>query len=236
MGFYRGPNVVTNGLVLNLDAANNKSYPGSGNTWRDLSGNNNNGTLINGPTFNSTNGGSIVFDGVDDYVSFIYTPLVAFLNKDPYTLEVFTQAQSAPSYPGFINRESNIGTRDGYNLIYTQVGQPTGQVFIFTERFTSGIQVAPGFTTLTSSFFNNWHHIVSTYDGNNLSLYYDGIFQSSASSTGNITNTSKALEIAARNGDEYKGNLSISRIYNRALSASEVLQNYNATKSRFNLT
>ena len=63
------PKIITNGLVLSLDAANNKSYPRSGTTWTDLSGNNNTGTLTNGPTFNAGNQGSIVFDGVDDYIS-----------------------------------------------------------------------------------------------------------------------------------------------------------------------
>jgi hypothetical protein len=67
---FTGPNIVTDGLVLYLDAANQKSYPGTGTTWNDLSGNGNNGTLVNGPTFNSDNNGSIVFDGVDDYVNF----------------------------------------------------------------------------------------------------------------------------------------------------------------------
>ena len=69
MSLSRGPKIVTNGLVLYLDAANKKSYPGSGTTWTDLSGNNNTGTLTNGPTFDSNNGGSIVFDGTNDYVS-----------------------------------------------------------------------------------------------------------------------------------------------------------------------
>lgn len=70
MGLTHSPKIVTNGLVLALDAANNKSYPGSGVTWYDLSGNGNNGTLTNGPTFNVGNLGSIVFDGTNDYVSF----------------------------------------------------------------------------------------------------------------------------------------------------------------------
>ena len=68
MGFYRGPNIVTDGLVLVLDAANPTSYISGSTTWRDLSGNNNSGSLVNGPTFNSVNGGSIVFDGSNDYV------------------------------------------------------------------------------------------------------------------------------------------------------------------------
>ena len=69
MGFSRGPKIVTNGLVLTLDAGSKKSYSGSGTTWKDLSGNGNTGTLVNGPTFNSANGGSIVFDGSNDTVS-----------------------------------------------------------------------------------------------------------------------------------------------------------------------
>ena len=68
MSLGHGASIVRNGLVLYLDAANPKSYPGSGTTWKDLSGNGNNGTLVNGPTFNSANGGSIVFDGTNDYV------------------------------------------------------------------------------------------------------------------------------------------------------------------------
>ena len=67
---FTGPNIITDGLVLALDAANSRSYPGTGTTWSDLSGNGNSGTLTNGPTFNSGNGGSIVFDGVDDNISF----------------------------------------------------------------------------------------------------------------------------------------------------------------------
>ncbi len=68
MSVISGPNIVTNGLVLHLDAANTKSYSGSGTTWTDLSGNGNNGTLTNGPTFDSANYGSVVHDGVDDYI------------------------------------------------------------------------------------------------------------------------------------------------------------------------
>jgi len=68
MSYSNGPTIVTDGLVLALDAADKNSYPGSGTTWNDLAGSNN-GTLTNGPTFDSGNGGSIVFDGVDDYVN-----------------------------------------------------------------------------------------------------------------------------------------------------------------------
>jgi hypothetical protein len=202
------------------------SYPQGGTTWYDISGNSINGSLNNGPTFNSTNN-SLAFDGTDDNVSTSYNSAVAFLNTSPYTLEVLVNAQSQINYPGFMNRESNVGLgRDGYNLIYTLVGQSAGQVFVSSERFTTGTSTFAGFTTATSSFFNNWHHVLSTYDGSMVRIYYDGVLQGSGSSTGNITNASKALEIANRNGAVLKGNLSYARVYNRALSQSEILQNY----------
>ncbi len=87
-----GPDINENGLVLSLDAANYKSYTGSGTTWRDLSGNSNNGTLTNGPTFNAANMGAIVFDGTDDKVtismnsSFIYGVSPFSLNAWIYVL------------------------------------------------------------------------------------------------------------------------------------------------------
>jgi hypothetical protein len=222
------PNTVTSGSVLNLNAGLVMSYPRGGTTWYDINGSNNsiNGSLNNGPTFNSTNN-SLAFDGTDDNVSTSYNSAVAFLNTSPYTLEVLVNAQSQINYPGFMNRESNVGLgRDGYNLIYTLVGQSAGQVFVFSERFTTGTSTFAGFTTATSSFFNNWHHVLSTYDGSMVRIYYDGVLQGSGSSTGNITNASKALEIANRNGAVLKGNLSYARVYNRALSQSEILQNY----------
>jgi len=91
MGLYHSPSIVMNGLVLCLDAGNTKSYPGSGTTWIDLSGNSNTGTLTNGPTYSSENGGSLVFDGIDDYVTTslgTHTPYcidIWFYNNDSIT-------------------------------------------------------------------------------------------------------------------------------------------------------
>ena len=87
MGFYRGPKIVTDGLVLALDAANKKSYPGTGTTWQDLSGNGNDATLVNSPTFGTTNGGRFEFDGTNRYLTF---PEISFTNQD-FTLEFWGQ-------------------------------------------------------------------------------------------------------------------------------------------------
>ena len=86
MAIFGGPNVIDNGLVLSLDAGNVKSYPGSGTIWYDKSGNNNNGTLTNGPTFS---GGSIVFDGVDDYVDTTFKASISIGNGNPFTISAF---------------------------------------------------------------------------------------------------------------------------------------------------
>ena len=95
MSVIGGPNIVEDGLVLSLDAANTKSYPGSGTVWSDLSGNSNNGTLTNGPTFDSGNKGSIVFDGIDDSISVGHTALLnPTLNM---TISVWVNFQSLPS-------------------------------------------------------------------------------------------------------------------------------------------
>jgi hypothetical protein len=231
-------NIVTNGLVLNLDAANPRSYPQpyNGITWTDLSGLGNNGTLISGVVYTGSNGGSLVFNGLNGYISTTYNSNVAFLNRDPYTLEVFANPLPASQYPGWINREANLGSgRDGYNLIYTTFGNPPGIVGIITERFTSGTGIQVSSYISTSSFFGGWNHIVSTYDGSTLSLYINGISRASSTSTGSLTNNSTALQIGARGFDESSGQIAISRIYNRALNSSEVLQNFNATRARFGI-
>ena len=105
---YAFGKIVTNGLVLALDAADRNSYVSGSTTWNDLSGNAYNGTLTNVPTYSIANGGNITFDGSNDYIAFTYNFNVAFLGTSSYTLEVFALPQSSSAgYPGFINRESN---------------------------------------------------------------------------------------------------------------------------------
>lgn len=240
MAFIHSPKVITDGLVLCLDAANTKSYPGSGTTWRDISGNGNNGTLTNGPTFNNGSGGNMVFDGSNDYVSFSYNSNIAFLNRSEYTLECFARpvATYPNGYPAFINREdAAIGSRDGYNLVFTEVSQPANTVFLYTERLTAGAGTGNGVSLSKSEFYNNWHHIVATYDGSIVKLYYDGMSRGTGAgtSTGNLTNNIKTLTVARRDIEHTNTSISTVRIYNRALSAQEVLQNFNATRYRFRI-
>ena len=238
MALAHSPKIITDGLVLALDAGNTKSYPGSGTTWSDLSGNGNTGTLANGVGYNSNNGGSLSFDGVDDHVSFSSASELQFLNRLPYTLEVWmypTANPGASTWTGIFNRESNAGSgRDGYNIYLN--GNTNQTLYLATERFQSGTGNAIGQTFSDASLLNIWHHVVATYDGTTLRLYRNGEQLNSATSTGNITNTSQTLEIGKRGGGSYyNGRLTGQKIYNRALTASEIQQNFNALRGRFSI-
>lgn len=235
MGVTYNPGVVTNGLVLCLDAGNTKSYPGSGTTWTDLSGNGNNGTLVNTPTYNTS--GYFDFDYTQsENVTFSNTSSLQFLNRLPYTLEAWvypTRNPGANNWTGIFDRESNAGSgRDGYNLYF--LGSVGTDTYFFTERFTSGTYNQSSVTLSQSITVNNWHHIVGTYDGTTLSLYRNGsLVGTPATTTGNITNTSKSLTIGVRGGNYFGGRISNTKIYNRALTTTEIQQNFNALRGRF---
>ena len=241
------PSHFTNGLVLNLNAANPRSYPPpyNGTTWTDLSGNGNNGTLTNGPTFNSGNGGSIVFDGVNDYVamtnnSFNYSP--------GSTGEV--------SVESWFNLTGAFGTFGAENI--TALGVVIGQgIFNGTNGYGLGIQrigtgpylcvfqVRNGSTSVSAGgdiILNTWTHVIGTFTRNNFSrIYINGTLIQSISNTSlnNLSITPNINDAALGRGGGggwlIGGQIPVGRIYNRALSATEVLQNYNATRARFGL-
>ena len=238
MSFNFSPKIVTDGLVMYLDAANIRSYVDPSTTWSDISKNKNNGTLINGPVYNSANGGSIVFDGSNDYVSCGNDSSILFLNNSPYTLSVFTKIINfKTTYPSWIRRETVFGGfRNGYNLLYTIDGSTPEQVYIYTERFSTSGSSGTGEYVLRSQIQNKWAYISSTYDGSVLKMYLNGELLSQNNSLGNITNTSASLLLGFPGFGNYN-NCSIAtvKLYNRDLSSNELKQNYNALKSRFDL-
>ena len=217
VAYYGG--IVKDGLVLNLDAAKRDSYPTTGTTWRDISGNQNNGTLTNGPTFNSDNGGSIVFDGVDDisvHGSSLYVDNFT-LSAWVYKTSPGTQTIIAKGTSGFIlNFYLRIGGNSGF----------WGTNSVFTEL------AIPDLTLST------WNNTVLTYDRTSLKYYLNGIYINQTLAT-NIPSSTTSNLIVGRlgdfNGQYWTGRIAQTSIYNRALSATEVLQNFNAQKSRFGL-
>lgn len=231
MGFYRGPHVVTDGLVLWLDAANRSSYPGSGVTWRDLSGLGNNGTLTNGPTFSSASLGSIVFDGTNDNISNISNPSVT----NQITCEAWFNADIS-NITGSITSAWIMGREGSYRIIYGATG------FSWVCRTDSnGWYTAGTFlgADINYSINNIWFHVVGTYNSSFNSMYINGQLMSTGSTiSGNVGNTGTffiARSDAPGSVNYGMGKGSIYRVYNRALSAQEVKQNYDALKGRYNL-
>ena len=175
MGLAHSPSIVTNGLVLALDAANRKSYPGTGTTWTDISGNGNSGTLVNGPTYSSANGGSIVFDGTNDYVvtSTItnYKSLNMWVYLDSKSAYLLDARNGSPSgyfwFPGgdanfgpdwdqfYINGKpvslslSNIPTNVWFNFYIRNTGIRTGTINFFS-RFTNAETQAGKFSLFSA--------------------------------------------------------------------------------------
>ena len=232
MAFHRGPKVVTNGLVLALDAANTKSYPGSGTTWRDLSGNSRNGTLINGPSFNNTEGGSISFDGVDDYVNTNYNAgtfsqftIHAWIYKTNTTKAFILNAAGTATPPAII-----LGF--GIELYET--------IAYFDAAFGSTDAYAE--FPFTGNGWNCWSLVydgTQTGNSNRLKVYLNAV-PKSLTFTGTIASSIPSSDVFYLSRRPWVVEYSLCRIanvymYNRPLSLPEVTQNYNAQKSRFNL-
>jgi hypothetical protein len=214
--------IVTNGLVLNLDAGFVPSYPMTGSTWYDLSDNDNDGTLTNSPTFSSTNGGNIVFDGTDDFIDIGYK--IDLLNND-ITQEAWVNTDVMINWHGIISNMPSWGT--GFSL---QIG-PIQKI----AAMISGAYLTTSWTPLVGV----WYHIVATHrSSDNLNvLYVNGVQENSVireiSYVGNAV--TKIGVFYTSNSLPFDGKMGPVRSYNRALTSSEVFQNYNAQKGRFGL-
>jgi hypothetical protein len=218
--------IVTNGLVLDLDAAKVASYPGTGTSWYDISGNNNNGTLTNGPTFSGIGKqASIVFDGVDDYVS----GSGVFLSTQG-TITVWFKTSNTYSNNYLLSLPFASANNNGFDLGFS--GTTTFRGVLST---TNGFEVITYSTTYSD---NNWHMGALTYNGTSVILYYDGVARNSASTTGTIRQQANGEFNIARFGSfggYVAASVSNATVYNRALSAQEVLQNFNALRGRYGI-
>jgi len=233
MGFSRGPKIVTDGLVLALDAGNTKSYPTTGTTWNDLSGNGNNGTLINGPTFSSENGGSIVFDGVDDTTD-IGTISSLPSNTSQRTIQLWVN-YSTGFTPTVLTSISGYGVNTLGQLFQLSVG---GTEFNNEKLFLWGSSI--NYVSTFSLDREIWTNIAVTVTPGvtfpRVTIYKNGVPDDGAELDINTNNT-ESYFIGGKPGfgSRFKGKISQNLVYNRGLTPQEILQNYNATKGRFNL-
>jgi len=228
MGTFGGAQpIVTDGLVFAVDAANYESYPGSGTTWTDLAGSNN-GTLTNGPTFDSGNGGSIVFDGSDDIMS-TSTTIKAASSTDLQTFCSWLKGTSTDN--SFFGSSANSTGK--FHLILNF--QSNGQLRFAQSHYGGGNPSTDETNIVTVNANTDWNYacVVKTAQ-----YTYDVYFNSELVIEDALKEATLDSDFALGqwwNGKVKPSQISNVQIYNRALSSTEVLQNYNALKSRFGL-
>lgn len=239
MGFFDGPTTVNDGLVLVLDAADKNSYPGSGTVWTDLNGTTTpggaiiSGSLVNTPTFNSANQGSLVFNGTNQYVN-LQTGSYLTGSGTQITIEIWNSGSTAQissiiSFVSGSTRTINSHLPWSDSVVYWDCGN-TGATY---DRINTAV--------LAASQYVGWHHWVLTKNATagTMGIYLDGVLNTSGTGKTQTIKIPNTASIAAyREGtalNYHNGKIASVKIYNRALSADEILKNYNAQKSRFGL-
>jgi hypothetical protein len=223
MGLFHSPSIVTDGLVLAVDAANSKSYPGTGSTWSDISGNGNDMSLIS-TTHNSS--GYFDFNGSTSYAVASNNGLGTGADI-PFTFEMWVNFDTMGSTRWWLAVIGQFGT-GAHHVIGGEVTANT-QFGIW-----SGAQNQFPLSVIGTG---NWRHLVSTSTGSVLTTYVDAVQRDTdAATTYNFTNTNFTIgDNAVASEAYYDGKVAVAKLYNRALSASEVAQNYEALRGRFGL-
>jgi hypothetical protein len=225
LALSHSPQISLDGLVLCLDAANPKSYPGSGTTWTDLSGNGNNGTLVNGVGYNSGNGGSLSFDGVNDYatVSNNITP-----GTGDFAVSVWVYKTETVTNRYVWDFGSNGGTLSSGTSITQGFRYYNPTIGTGGSLYTAG----------PVHNINTWYNIVISRISGTTYFYSNGSLITSGADAGNIGSWGTTLNIGRYGGGGlvHQGNLSSLLVYKgKGLTPQEIQQNYNALKSRYGL-
>jgi hypothetical protein len=226
----RFASIVTDSLVMNLNAGNTSSYPGTGTLWTDLSGQNNNATLVNGPTFSSSNGGVISFDGANDNAQWasggeITTNLNTWYNDESRTLQMWI------NFSNLNQGQLQSITSTGYDEVS----------YGFTISNSRWAMFANGsYSTIGNALSTNtWYFVTLLRTGTSSWTIYQG-----TTNLGNVTQSAGTPVLGADYqfqlmcngyGNHKQGAVGQVLFYSKVLSASEILQNYNATKSRYGL-
>ena len=237
MAFNFSPKTVTEGLVLALDAANPRSYVSGSTVWRDLTANNYSGSLVNGPTFNSSNGGSIGFDGANDYADL---PNIGVSNLSQFSVSFWAKKSSATANSTVYSEGTPASWPGNLFVFYFGTSENSGKCRVYFGYPNSSPDQGSVLIGTTNVANGNWYYV--TYNQTNTSnrkLYVNTIVE--ATNTTNIISTATNSYIGTNNNKgtlAQFGNMNLANLtcYNRSLSDSEILQNYNALKGRFGLT
>jgi hypothetical protein len=223
MALSYNPKIITNGLVLCLDAANRDSYPGSGTLWNDLSGNRYNFSLVNSPTFSSSNSGILTFNGTNQH-STVTGPSIG---TDDYALELWARFTSLPSNGVLFDSNSADNAGDGIMITYSG----GNLYFRYRGSFTPFVSTA----SITAS---TWYHFAMVRNGSTVTAYING------SSIGTFSETARNLSstrytigtYTVRNNFYFPGNVSSLKVYKGVtLGQTEIQQNFNALRGRYGI-
>ena len=221
--------VYNNGLVLNLDAGNANSYPGTGTTWFDLA-TSTNGTLVNGPTYDVNNGGSLYFDGTNDYGNFGNIQSLNSLTSG-VTVGAWIKSSSTTTYSAILQKWYQSGVQGGFQLYISPGG-------ILSLAIGDYISFYGGCNSTFSVITGSWVYVTATYDMNSIKIYINGVLNSTNSFVRSVVNSNNATLYVGQDdfgGRFFRGNISSATVHNRALSATEILNNFNSTRGRFGL-
>ena len=232
---------VSEGLILNLDAGNRASYAGTGTTWFNLSASNLNGTLTNGPTYAGTGSSTYIsFDGTNDYISIVPSGTSFTYNRSAFTVAGFTYMTSLPtSYFGVILSKWNTGAgNDNEFILNTTDGNIFQFAVDFDDSLTPDAQTNDYVVSTTTIVANTWYYVAVTFDNGVMKMYVNGVLENTVTASVSTvkTNTNSSLDIG-RFGTTYysTGRRGLVQLYNKALSSTEVLQNFNFYRSRYGI-
>jgi hypothetical protein len=227
MALYHSPSIIRNGLILHLDAANPKSYNTavSTSTWVDITGKGNSGTLTNSPTYTGT---SITFNGTNQYINAANNPAYNFgTGNFSISFWIYPTAWADGASRGVIEQKTGDAT-NGWTF-YDDGGQPS--------NLNARLGLQNNFESVSAVATNRWQNWTFVRSGSNIFWYLNGVLDATGSNSANLTDTSNFhIGYAQTWGGYCKGNISIVQIYSRALSLSEIQQNYSAYANRHGLS
>ena len=241
MSFHYSPKIITQGLISYMDAANPKSYISGDTTWYDLTTNKNNGTLESGPTFDSDNGGSILFNGTTQYINLGNSNDFTFGNgitDSPFSICAWVKMVDATNFT-IISKYTT--TNEEWAFVTTGVDKV--RVVLYDDSLGPNVNIGRQWDTPVTPYVGQWAYVVVTYNGSGLSglkIYWDTVrVDDTDISNGTyvaMENTNSDVNIARFTGavtEHANGNISNLSIYNIELTPNNIVQNYNALKSRF---
>lgn len=234
MALSHSPKIATDGLVLCLDAGDGKSYSGSGTTWTDRSGNGNHGTLTNGPTFDSSNGGSLFFDGTNDYVD-CGNPASSFTIGNEHTIIVWLKRDNSggSTYNGTFQITEEGSPYEAWELYIRKSDGAIGRYASGNGGWNFSTNYAPNnewCMVAISGLKDTSGYFASSLNGSNWNTFFTG---NTTTNLNIASTTSSNIGRWTGNAHRLKGKIANVQLYNKILTNVEIQQNYNAAKGRF---